>query len=81
MQNSEDGRRGYFFYLGYPLKVEKGSEAMTDLEQAIADMVRKALEELMAPDRLYSAESLPRGITAPLPRFRRGSGQGSLGRP
>ena len=31
---------------------------MTDLEQAIADMVRKALEELTAPDRLCSAEEL-----------------------
>lgn len=31
---------------------------MTDLEQAIADMVRKALEDLTAPSRLYSAEEL-----------------------
>lgn len=39
---------------------------MTDLEQAIADMVRKALEELMAPDRLYSAEELAERYHRPL---------------
>lgn len=31
---------------------------MTDLEQAIADMVQQAVDKLTAPDRLYSAEDI-----------------------
>lgn len=39
---------------------------MTDLEQAIADMVRKALEDLTAPSRLYSPEELAERYHRPL---------------
>lgn len=31
---------------------------MTDLEQAIADMVQQAVDKLTAPDQLYSTEDL-----------------------
>lgn len=36
----------------------KGGEPMTDLEQAIANMVQQAVDKLTDPERLYNAKDL-----------------------